>query len=421
MSNPFTHSLYLIVILTAFSLPHADLAEAEDYLHAPPEAVKEWRELKFGMFIHWGPVSLMGTEIGWSRGGERRGQRGTGDIPVEIYDNLYKKFNPTEFDADEWVRIAQEAGMKYLVFTTKHHDGFVNFDSKLTDYKITSPESPYGKDIVKQLADACHKAGLDFGIYYSPPDWHHPDYRTENHERYIEYLHGQLKELCSNYGDIDMIFFDGLGGTAEDWNAKPLFKMIRDLQPDVIINNRCGLPGDNQTPEQKIGAFQTDPPWETCMTIGTQWAWKPDDKIKSVKECVQTLVRVAGNDGNLLFNVGPMPDGRIEPCQVGRLEEIGDWLDQYGESIYATRGGPIVSGPWGVTTYKDNKVYVHVLEWEGDSLELPPLEGKILDSELMTGGKVEVVQSEDGVSIKVPREDRDPVDTIVVMRVDDLP
>ena len=185
------------------------------------------QSLKFGLFVHWGPVSLEGTEIGWSRGGARRGTGGTGEIPLDVYDNLYKKFNPVKFNADEWVRIAKAAGMRYLVFTSRHHDGFSKFDTKLTDYKITSPDSPYRKDIVKELADACHEGGPEVGLYYSQPDWHHPDYRTANHARYIEYMHGQVRELMTNYGRVDMLWFDGLGGTAKDWDAETLFKMIR--------------------------------------------------------------------------------------------------------------------------------------------------------------------------------------------------
>jgi alpha-L-fucosidase len=192
----------------------AVVKEAKPFLHASPEDVAKWRELKFGLFVHWGPVSLKGTEIGWSRGGPRRGTGGTGEIPLEVYDNLYKKFNPVKFDAKEWTGIAKDAGMRYMVFTSRHHDGFTMFDSKVTDYKITSPESPYRKDVVRQLADACHEGDLKFGLYYSQPDWHHPDYRTPDHGRYVKYLHEQVRELMTNYGRVDVLFFDGLGGSA---------------------------------------------------------------------------------------------------------------------------------------------------------------------------------------------------------------
>ena len=392
--------------------------ESADFLRASEQDIQQWREMKFGLFIHWGPVSLKGTEIGWSRGGERRGRKdkSTGSIPVEIYDNLYKQFNPVKFDADEWIQTAKDAGMKYLVFTSKHHDGFSMFDSQLTDYKITN--SPFKRDVVKELADACHKAGLKLGYYYSPPDWYHPDYRTENHPRYIKFLHGQLKEICSNYGKIDIIWFDGLGGKAEDWDSESLFRKIRRLQPHVIINNRAGLPADHDTPEQRIGRFQNDRPWETCMTICRQWAWKPNDQMKSLKQCIDTLVRVVGGDGNLLFNVGPMPDGLIEPRQVTRLKEMGNWLRQYGRSIYATRGGPFKPGDWGASTYKGNTIYIHVLNWDENTLTLPPIPKKIITSSVMTGGSAIVRQTALAVEISAPEAYRKELDTIIVLQLD---
>ncbi len=408
----------LLVVCSVEKVKAGSSKEPADFLKADEQDIQQWREMKFGLFIHWGPVSLKGTEIGWSRGGQRRGRndKSTGSIPVEIYDNLYKKFNPVKFDADEWIQTARDAGMKYLVFTSKHHDGFSMFDSKLTEYKITN--SPFKRDVVKELADACHKAGLKLGYYYSPPDWYHPDYRTENHSRYIKFLHGQLREICSNYGKIDIIWFDGLGGKAEDWDSENLFRMIRRLQPHVIINNRAGLPGDHDTPEQRIGKFQNDRPWETCMTICRQWAWKPDDQMKSLKQCIDTLVRVVGGDGNLLFNVGPMPDGRIESRQVERLREMGKWLDEYGRSIYATRGGPFKPGGWGASTYKGNTIYVHVLNWQEDTLTFPPIPKKIITSSVMTGGTATVKQTDMAVEISVPKSYQRELDTIIVLELD---
>lgn len=384
------------------------------------ERMQWWQEARFGMFIHWGPVSLKGTEIGWSRRSNWPGER----VPAEVYDSLYKQFNPVKFDADEWVRIAQAAGMKYLVFTTKHHDGFCNFDTKLTDYKITSPESPFGRDIVAELAQACHKAGMPLGFYYSQPDWYRDDFRTDRHAEYIEYLHGQVRELCTNYGKVSIIWFDGLGGTAEDWDSHRLLRMIRELQPGVIINNRAGLPADHDTPEQRIGAFQNHRPWETCMTICQQWAWKPDDKLKSLEECIQTLVRTAGGDGNLLFNVGPMPDGRIEPRQVERLREMGEWLGKYGESIYGTRGGPFKYCAYGdgvyTSTHRANRVFLHVLAWPEDEtpIKLPPIGKKIRRTLVLTGGQADVRQQEDGITVFVPPSYRNEIDTIVMMELD---
>jgi len=385
----------------------------------PYEHMDWWRAARFGMFVHWGPVSLKGTEIGWSRGGERRGREGTGEIPVDVYDNLYKEFNPVKFDAAEWAQIAKDAGMKYLVFTSKHHDGFCMFDSALTEYKIAN--SPFKRDVVGELADAFRDAGLKVGYYYSPVDWHHPDYRTEFHGRYIQYLHGQLRELCTNYGKIDIIWFDGLGGTAQDWDSERLLLMIRQLQPGIIINNRAGLPADHDTPEQRVGAFNRKRPWETCMTICRQWAWKPNDKLKSLDECIDVLVRTVGGDGNLLLNVGPMPDGRIEPRQAERLAEIGDWLDEYGITIYGSRGGPYVPCAWGATTCKLDRVYVHVLDWEkakDGQIVLPPLGRKIIGQAVMTGGQAAVRQDDNGVYIQVEPEARKEPDTIVALQIE---
>ena len=408
---------------------------------APRQAIEHWKDARFGMFIHWGPVSLTGKEIGWSRGGERRGRNDakTGETPVEIYDQLYKQFNPTRFNPDEWVRIAKAAGMKYLVFTSKHHDGFCEFDSQLTDYKITNPESPYRRDILKALADACRRGGIQFGLYYSQPDWHHPDYRNgERHAQYIQYLHGQVKELLTQYGRLDTWFFDGLGGKPADWDAPTLLAMMRQQMPNLVINNRAGLPADYDTPENRVGFFQNHRPWETCATITRQWAYKPDDQMRTLEECVQLLVSCAVGDGNLLLNVGPMPDGRIEPRQAARLKETGDFLKKYGESIYGTRGGPIVAPDeksrkaaanagdlniaagrwWGGTTFRGNAIYVHILRWPSETITLPAIERKIRGARVLTGGKVVVKQSPQGIAIRVAQEQRHAIDTIIKLELD---
>jgi len=393
--------------------------EPWDMLQAKPEVVEAWQDMRFGMFNCWGPVSLTGLEIGWSRGaprgGEFRVREGQGPTPVEIYDNLHKKWRPDKFDAREWVQVAKDAGQKYMIFLVKHHGGFCLYDSKLTNHKITSPESAWKVDVMKAVADACHEAGLKLIIYYSQADWHHPDYRTKNHHRYIKYLHGQVRELLTDYGRIDGFWFD-LGGKAEDWDTIKLFKMMRTLQPWLIINNRCGLPGDFDTPEQRLGKFQLERPWETCMTLGTQWAWKPNDKIKSLKRCIDVLVTCAGRNGNLALNTGPMPDGRIEPRQVERFREIGRWLKRYGESIYGTRGGPF----WGincVSTRKDDTIYLHVLKWYGEVVALPAIDKKIVSSSVLTGGTATVKQTDEGIEISVPREHRRELDTIIVLEL----
>ncbi len=422
-----------ISTLMVFSVTLCVQAETGSYLKASEQDMQWWKDAKFGLFIHWGPVSLKGTEIGWSRGGERRGRGGTGAIPVEVYDNLYREFNPVKFDAKEWVEVAKAAGMKYLVFTSKHHDGFSMFDSNVTGYRITSPESPFRRDVAAELANACHEGGIRLGFYYSPVDWYHTDYRTENHSAYIKFMHDQVRELCSNYGQLNILWFDGLqihpmsgsGGEnhydpawAKDWDSHALFRMIRKLQPHIIINNRCGLEGDFDTPEQHVGFYQTDRTWESCITICRQWAWKPNDEMKSLRECIRTLVICAGGDGNLLLNVGPMPSGEIEPRQVERLREIGDWLKVNGESIYGTRGGPVAPQSWGVTTQKDKTVYVHVLSENDAVIPLPKLSEKIKSVSLIDGTEIEYDSTNIGTLIKLPENGRKPFDTIVVIQLE---
>lgn len=387
-------------------------------LTARPEAVRAWQDMRYGMFLCWGPVTLTGEEIGWSRGRARPDQRegGGGPTPVEVYDRLYEQWKPDHFDARQWVKIAQEGGMKYMIFLVKHHDGFCLYDTKLTDYKSTGPKAAWKHDVMRDVADACHAAGLKLIVYYSQPDWHHPDYRTPNHAHYIQYLHGQIRELLTNYGRIDGFWFD-LGGKVEDWDSERLFKMARTLQPWLVINNRCGLPADYDTPEQRLGALQLHRPWEACVTLGTQWSWKPGDRLKSLKRTIDMLVTCAAHDGNLALNTNPMPDGRIEPRQVQRFREIGVWLRQYGESIYATRGGPF----WGMecmSTRKGNRVYVHVLRWHGAALHLPAIPCKVLASCLLDGVSVKLNQSGQGIDIEVPPERRQALDTVVVLELD---
>jgi alpha-L-fucosidase len=393
---------------------------AWDMLSAKPEVVSAWQDMRFGMFVCWGPVALTGQEIGWSRSAPRGHgflrREGQGPTPVDVYDNLYKQWKPDQFDARQWVRIAQQAGQKYMIFLVKHHDGFCLYDSKLTDYKTTGPESAWKHDVMADMARACQEAGLKLIIYYSQPDWHHPDYGTENHSRYIEYLHGQIRELLTDYGRIDGFWFD-LGGKPEHWDSVNLFRMMRTLQPELIINNRCGLPGDFDTPEQRLGSFQLDRPWETCMTLGTQWSWKPDDEIKSLKRCIDVLVTGAGRNGNLALNTNPMPDGRIEPRQAERFREIGQWMTQYGESIYGTRGGPFL-GLDCLSTRKDNRIYVHVLKWHTERLRLPGIPRRIVSSKLLTGGTATVRQTEEQIEIDVPAEQRQPLDTIIALELD---
>lgn len=410
-----------IVILAAVTVLTMTGCGTENIIkvrQSEPEPIRQWQDMRFGMFIHWGPVSLTGHEIGWSRGRE---------TPIEEYDQLYEKFNPTKFDADQWVRTAKKAGMKYIVLTTKHHDGFCLWDTKQTDYNIMN--SPFGRDVVKELSEACKKQGIAFGTYYSTCDWYHPDFpRTSpggrvkrqqyDLDRYTEYLKAQVKELLVNYGPLITLWYD-VPQEFSNERGQGVIDFTRSLQRDIIINNRTGAKGDFDTPEQKIGGFNRRRPWETCMTICRQWAWKPDDKMKSLKQCIQTLLYTAGGDGNLLFNVGPMPDGRIEPSQVRRLKEMGDWLKKYGYAVYGTRGGPFKPGEWGASTCKSNKIYMFIMNWpKKGPLQIPAVGVKIKKAKVKTGGTVKMKRSAETIELDVPKDDRDPVATIIELTVD---
>jgi len=387
-----------------------------------------WREARFGMFIHWGPVSLEGTEISWSRGGARRGIEGKGEVPVEVYDSLYTRFDPVKFDAGEWVATARSAGMKYMVLTAKHCDGFCLWRSGIDPYNIGN--SPFKRDVCGELSDAAHKAGMPIGWYYSPMDWRDPDCRTGRNDIYVKKMQSHLTELLARYGRIHLLWFDTDAGTAP-WEQADTYRLVRSLQPGIVINNRLDmgsrddynaqeiLPNaDYKTPEQRIGVYDDRHPWETCMTLGTQWSWKPNDTIKSARECIRLLVRCVTGDGNLLLNVGPMPSGEIEPRQRVVLSEIGAWLSKYGESVYGTRGGPYQNGEWGGSTRKGKVIYLHILQAKDERITLPPLGATVTKSQAMTGEEVTVRQSLAGITLSIRRGDQELPETIVKLECD---
>jgi len=397
------------------------------------QAMDEFMAMRFGMFIHWGPVTLRGTEIGWSRGHE---------VPATEYDNLYKEFNPVLFNADEWVKTAKDAGMKYLTITSKHHDGFCLWPSDYTDYDIMA--SPYQKDIVEELAKACKKYDIKFCMYFTILDWHDPDYPIHNDGKepdpnadmgkFIVTIKNQLKEIITNY-DPYMIWFDGQWESPwTDEMGIDIYKYLKGLNKDLIINNRLGkemtavhnkevdfskMVGDYDTPEQKVGNLNLDFPWESCITIGTQWSWKPNDKLKTYQECLQTLIKTASGNGNLLFNVGPMMDGRIEQRQVDLLKQMGDWIKIYGESIYGTNGGPYTPNAGFSATRKDNKVFVHLFDASIEELILPAFPGvKVLKSSLMNGKSVQLRETGGQYFISIPSQLPDSVSNVLVLELD---
>ena len=387
---------------------------------ADSAAVKKWQDARFGMFIHWGPVSLTEKEISWSRGG-----KGT---PVEVYDSLYKKFNPSKFNASEWVAVAKAAGMKYIVLTAKHHDGFCLWNTKLTDYNIMN--TPFKRDVVKELAGACKEQGIAFGCYYSVPDNHHPgwpyDLTGRGHpmrekydiDAYHKFLLGQTTELIENYGPLVTLWYDTDGTVAGTYGKRgvEVIDLARRLQPDILIDERTGTPGDYKTPEQKVGGFDMEHPWESCMTVSAhdRWAWGGEkDGVKPLSALVTMLAQCAGGDGNMLLNVGPRPDGLIDPVQAAALREIGEWLNINGESVYGTRGGPYKPAKAYASTRRGDTVYLHILKWDGDSAALPPLGAEILSSSLLGGGKVEVHAASDKLLVTLPADTKRSPDTVV--------
>ncbi|MBI4553346.1 MAG: alpha-L-fucosidase [Candidatus Latescibacteria bacterium] len=319
-------------------------------LQATSDAVRRFQEMRFGLFVNWGVYALIGHGE-WVMHTEQ--------IPVDEYEKLPPRFNPTRFHADEWADLMVEAEQRYMVFDTKHHEGFCMFDSALTDYRVTN--TPFGRDPVAELAEACRQRGLVLGFYYSLLDWHHPAYRAD-WPAYVAYYQGQVRELCTQYGDIGMIWFDGYWPAHDSpahfleggpWDLAETYDLIHELQPQALIGNNhhvTPLPGEDfqmfeqDLPGENTAGFNApsigDRPLESCLTINKSWGYHSEDHAhKSVAELIQFLVACVEQDSNLLLNVGPMPSGEIQPEHVERLRGLGAWLSVHGESVYGTRPG----------------------------------------------------------------------------------
>jgi len=444
-----------VLLLPSFSWAMVDLShvpQINETKEQRDERMQWFRDAKFGLFIHWGPSSITHTEISWGRDAERTMDIRNGAkpseqveryghdffIPGDLYDSLYKYFNPVKFDADQWVQTARDAGMQYIVFTAKHHDGFSNYHTELSDYSIAN--TPFKRDIVKELTDACHKAGMKVGLYYSTRDWYHPDYLVGDNVKYDTFYRGQIEELLTNYGDIDVIWFDHVGGKDwSKWKFDELFAMMYERNPDLIINNRgakfCGprtpedkgpatpeiktmTEGDFYTPEGRIGKMDLARDWESCIHVGKGWSYRGEEGFKSKQECIKMLVSCATGGGNLLLNFGPRPDGTFTDAETEVALAMGQWLKTYGESIYGTRGGPYRNGQWGGSCHKENKLYLHVFEWPTDGLALGALPAKVLSARTLTGGAVDVLQSDEQLTVKVASSDRDAPVTVVELTLD---
>ncbi len=387
-----------------------------------------WRDAKFGLFIHWGLYAIPAGE--WK--GEKVPGIGEwimhrGRIPKEEYEKLREEFNPVKYDPQAWVRVARQAGMKYIVITSKHHDGFCLFDSKLTDYDAMG--TPYGKDLLKPLADACHEQGLRICWYHSIMDWHHPE---AHNAKYFQHMRGQLEELLTNYGDVGVLWFDG--EWIDEWTEQQgveLEKYVRRLQPRLIVNNRVGKrkrsPGDFGTPEQHIPATGTPGwDWETCMTMNDTWGFKKDDhNWKSTEDLVRKLVDVVSKGGNFLLNVGPTAEGQIPRPSIERLAGIGRWMEANGRSIYGTTASPFQRLPWGRCTAKPGVLYLHVFDWPGDGKLLAPgLQNDVTQAYLLADdarAELTTKRTDEGVVVRVPAEAPDAIDTVVVLEIDGEP
>ncbi|MGA9276414.1 alpha-L-fucosidase [Ilumatobacter sp.] len=417
-----------------------------------------WKDAKFGMFIHWGAYSKAGGE--WK--GETNHHEWlqfTAKIPLKEYTEFAKGFDPKDFDADEWVTVAKNAGMKYMIITSKHHDGIAMYDSQVSDHNIMKLAG-LEKDPIRQLAEACRKQGIRFGVYYSlGRDWEYPDCPTgkykagwrsnlidfpdEKNKDFSKYFERkvkpQVRELLTNYGPIDVMWFD-TPELIEPSQSKELLEMIRSIQPNCIVNQRVGNDlGDYGTPEQTIPPEASSSPWETCMTLNGHWAYnKADHKWKSAGSLIRNLVDISSKGGNYLLNVGPTGEGVIPQPSVERLTEIGDWLKTNGESIYNcgptpfgeelgsysegekdSKGRPkfVAKKEWRATT-QPGKLYIHVLTWPSGTLMLPVVKQKIAKAYLLADSEhtaLELKQGADGVTISLPKQAPDPNVSVICL------
>ena len=399
-------------------------------------AAREWfRDAKLGMFVHWGVYSQLGAGE-WAMNDK--------SIPIAQYEWLASAFNPVKFDAKEWVAIAKQAGARYITITSRHHDGFSMFASVASRYNIVD-HTPFKRDPLKELADECQRQGIKLFFYYSQLDWRHQDYfprgrtgqapgrpSSGDWNRYLDFMDAQLTELLTKYGPLGGIWFDGMWDKPDaDWRLDRTYALIHRLQPAaLIIPNHHGVPRageDVQTFEQDLPGANTTGfrasreisslPLETSLTMNASWGFNiTDSRFKTHRELVSYVVRAAGNGGNLLLNVGPRPDGTIQPQATSRLRALGEWMAAYGATLYGTRAGPVPPRAWGATTRRGDTVFVHVLDWPDRVLSLPPLDETITRAALFRdGSSVPFTQSATGVTLTIPDAQREEVDRVIVL------
>jgi alpha-L-fucosidase len=342
-----------------------------------------WHEAKFGMFIHWGLYSVLGRHE-WVMENE--------GIPVSEYEKLASQFNPKPNAARDWARLARRAGMKYMVMTTKHHEGFCLFNTATTRY--CAPKQAAGRDLVKEYVEAARAEGLRVGFYYSLMDWHHPDgARCETDEaarrRFVDYIHAQVRDLCANYGKLDILWYDVAWPlSADGWESVKMNRMVRGLQPDVIMNNRAKVPEDFDTPEQRIAASEQGRAWESCMTMNDSWGYHAaDDNWKSPKTVIRNLISCARGGGNYLLNIGPRGDGAIPGESVRILTKVGEWMERNGSTIYGADPCQLTRSNYLSFTRKGHTLYAHAHFWPGETLVIAGLLTEVKSVRLLASGK----------------------------------
>jgi len=445
-------SRILLAGLSALFIAHAAHAADASLPNETPEQyekrVKWFRDAKVGVFIHWNPSVIIEREISWCRN----------EVGKDKYDALYKRFDPKRFNADEWIRIFHDAGIRYAVFVPKHHDGFAMFRTKTYDYNVLN--TPFGRDYTKELADACRKGGVRFCLYYSVLDWWNKDYSPKAGTDLTNYVEKtfkpQIRELLTQYGPVGCIWFDG------NWDASwkrshalEIAQIIRQLQPELMIGNRLepkarrpgpelmnsdepgvringDLPyvssfydapdavGDYQAREMMYGHYYADKAWDSCYNFAPTpaapngaWSWLAGAKPRPLSEIVHWIIQCIGRDGNALLGIGPKPDGTIDAASAVRLKELGAWLRANGDAVYETRGGPWTPGEWGVSTRKGDKVFLFIERWSGESLKLPSLGLSVKSARVLGGSPVNFTETSGNVVLRVPAGQRKPIATVI--------